>query len=353
MWDPVTDKPRPGTLHLALVNAVHNGDSEALAKLLKAKKPGCTPADRNSAGETPLMLAAAADHAACIDALVDAGADVRERDIHGRTALHVACRQGRLAAADALLRCGANPDTRDLSQFTCLHIAAREGLDKVCDLLCRHNAVVDAPVAEQGWTPLMLAANGGHATTCAVLLQHGADDTKTVKSDTSATRFTVHQLIGLGRMTGGGMDPELDEEVKEVFRSRGEGVHAGLRPGEEKPRVGGWQLARSKDKLDCCFEPDFLFQSSLQQELLHSSRRARHLEEPSVIVELSHELTHARRRAPTHARVVLLHRLLVERTVVHSRGCADADAVRHCVKLQHDYGWRTARRRPRRGGKNE
>jgi len=234
MWDPVTDKPRPGTLHLALVNAVHNGDSEALAKLLKAKKPGCTPADRNSAGETPLMLAAAADHAACIDALVDAGADVRERDIHGRTALHVACRQGRLAAADALLRCGANPDTRDLSQFTCLHIAAREGLDKVCDLLCRHNAVVDAPVAEQGWTPLMLAANGGHATTCAVLLQHGADDTKTVKSDTSATRFTVHQLIGLGRMTGGGMDPELDEEVKEVFRSRGEGVHAGLRPGEEK-----------------------------------------------------------------------------------------------------------------------
>ena len=119
------------------------------------------------------------------------------------------------------------------------------------------------------------------------------------------------------------------------------------------PRVGGWQLARSKDKLDCCFEPDFIFQSSLQQELLHSSRRARHLEEPSVIVELSHELTHARRRAPTHVHVVLLHRLLVERTVVHSRGCADADAVHHCVKLQHDYGWRTARRRPRRGGKNE
>ena len=233
-WDPATDKPRPGTLHLAMAEACVLGDADALAKLIAKKRGGCTPRDRNSAGETPLMLASAADRASCVEVLVKGGADVQDRDINGRTALHFAARRGALGAADALLRLGADPDFRDLAQFTALHIAAREGFDKVADLLCRHGAVVDAPVAEKGWTPLMLAANGGHGRVVAMLLQHGADDTKTVKSDHSSTRFTVHQLIGRGRLGGAGNDEVLNEEIREVFRVRGEGIYAGLRPGDEK-----------------------------------------------------------------------------------------------------------------------
>ena len=76
--------------------------SKMLAKLLKAKKPGCTPADRNSAGETPLMLAAAAGHDKIVKLIVDGGADVRMKDRNDDTALEYAEKHNRTKVKELL-----------------------------------------------------------------------------------------------------------------------------------------------------------------------------------------------------------------------------------------------------------
>jgi len=59
------------------------------------------------------MYAAAAGHAAALEALIAAGANANHANEYGNTALHWAAGSGRLDAARALLEAGAKADVRN------------------------------------------------------------------------------------------------------------------------------------------------------------------------------------------------------------------------------------------------
>jgi len=77
------------------------------------------------------------------------------------------------ACLSALLAAGAAPDAADEHGQTALHIAARSGFAVLCETLLEGGASVDA-ASLVGRRPLSLAAANGHYAACAVLLGAGA-----------------------------------------------------------------------------------------------------------------------------------------------------------------------------------
>lgn len=114
-----------------------------------------------------------------LQTLLAAGADVNAADADGNTALHLAARQGHLDAVKALLAAGADVNAADAQGWTPLFKAAYNheldcGFAPVVQALADAGADVNARIF-YGLTPLMLAAGGGEAAVCAVLLNAGAE----------------------------------------------------------------------------------------------------------------------------------------------------------------------------------
>ncbi|TKR96937.1 hypothetical protein L596_010882 [Steinernema carpocapsae] len=85
---------------------------------------------------TPLHAAAFAGHAACISALIKAGADVADTDKDEFTALHVAAEKGKLECCVKLLQGGAAVNAfSHVEQMTPVSCAAHYGHDKVVEYL--------------------------------------------------------------------------------------------------------------------------------------------------------------------------------------------------------------------------
>ena len=79
---------------------------------------GFDPGQDLAGGATSLHYAAAADDAALVRALLDAGADVDAVDEHGTTAVHSACLENAFAAARVLAEAGASVNAADDQGFT-------------------------------------------------------------------------------------------------------------------------------------------------------------------------------------------------------------------------------------------
>lgn len=101
-------------------------------------------------------------------------AEVEERFL--RQKLFQATGEGITLAVSALLDRSADPDSTNEYKQTALHIASRSGWSSGVCLLVRRGACIDARDAT-GVTPLMCAAEYGHADTCSQLLELGADAT--------------------------------------------------------------------------------------------------------------------------------------------------------------------------------
>ena len=150
------------TLHFAAV-----GGSVETAKLLMetnlAQKGAKGIDELNKAGDTPLMTTAMHGNADLIEALVEEGAAV-------------------------------NP-ARPSSGWQAIHLAAGKGRDDVVDLLVRQlNVKVDTK-GEEGDTPLMHAAGGGHVSTVQLLLELGAK----VNAHNRYHATALHFAAGSGR----------------------------------------------------------------------------------------------------------------------------------------------------------
>ena len=124
----------------ALYDAAERGWAEAIRRLLNE---GAEINWQNSAGWTPLMIAAAEKHLEAVELLLAAKADPNIRNNYGRTALMFAVIYGQNDIVARLLAAGANPDL--------------------------------VPFDQSGWTALIAAAARGHARTVQLLLQSGAD----------------------------------------------------------------------------------------------------------------------------------------------------------------------------------
>ena len=133
-----------------------------------------------SQDRTVLQVAAAGDHLAVIDQLLQAKADVNEPagSSCGRTALQAAAEQGHLAVIDRLLQAKADVNAPAGSNLgrTALQAAAEGGHLAAVDGLLQAKADVNAPAGSiRGRTALQAAAEGGHLAVVDRLLQAKAD----------------------------------------------------------------------------------------------------------------------------------------------------------------------------------
>ena len=107
----------------ALHNAAYNGDVECIELLLQAR---AQVQEKDKDEWTPLHYATRFNRVSAIEHLIQARADVNAMDIIGWTPCHNACRNGLMHALEILLR--SNPDLSICNKYneTVLHIACRK-----------------------------------------------------------------------------------------------------------------------------------------------------------------------------------------------------------------------------------
>jgi ankyrin repeat protein len=156
-----------------LVDAVKNGDKQALRALIK-QRVNVNAAEPD--GATALHWAVHRNDLEAVELLLRAGADPRTANRYGATPLAIAAEGAGGSIVEKLIEAGADPNTLVTPYGqTVLMTAARYGaLDAVRVLLTR-GAYVDARETNRGQTALMWAAAEGHADIIKLLMEHGAD----------------------------------------------------------------------------------------------------------------------------------------------------------------------------------
>ena len=161
------------------------------------------PKSLDSGGFTPLLYAARENCIACVNVLLEHGADINLPDPDGVSPLHLAIMNSNLDLAKALIEAGADVDQWDVfgeaPLFTALGLEGRrrggpssidaanetdsEALVRLLlerganpnQQLTYHPANVRGATNTRGATPLMRAAVNGDLETVKLLLAHGAD----------------------------------------------------------------------------------------------------------------------------------------------------------------------------------
>jgi uncharacterized protein len=155
-----------------LIQAAKNGDSSAVASLLKQKvDPNSAEAD----GTTSLHYAVRADDLDTTDKLLRAGADAKIRNRYGITPLHLACLNGNPEMIERLLKAGADANEVSTEGETALMTASRTGKLDAVKVLLAHGANVNAREEWRGQTALMWAVAQHHADVARELIAKGAD----------------------------------------------------------------------------------------------------------------------------------------------------------------------------------
>ncbi len=110
-----------------------------------------------------------------VKALIDAGADVNEKDEAGEAPLHIAIVEGYQDIATLLIEKGAEVNIGDGRGLTPLHAAAWRGNRDAVVMLIASGADINARNNRDAVTPLHTAALAGRKETVALLLERGAD----------------------------------------------------------------------------------------------------------------------------------------------------------------------------------
>ncbi|EXC31004.1 Putative E3 ubiquitin-protein ligase XBAT31 [Morus notabilis] len=172
----------------ALHVAAANGRIELLSMLLDRFG---NPDVLNRHKQTPLMLAAMHGNGACVQKLLEAGANILMFDsVNGRTCLHYASYYGHSDCLQVILSAARSSpvanswgfarfvNIRDGGGATPLHLAARQRRPECVHVLLDHGALACASTggySYPGSTPLHLAARGGSLECVRELLAWGAD----------------------------------------------------------------------------------------------------------------------------------------------------------------------------------
>jgi ankyrin repeat protein len=203
---------RYGVTPLSLAST--NGNAALIELLVKA---GADPNAALPGGETPLMTAARTGSLPSVRALLSHGAlvDGKEEE-RGQTALMWAAAEGHAAVVQALIAAKADVQARVPSGFTPLLFAVREGRLAVVRILLEAGVDVNAAIPADGprrrayggrmppngMTPLLLAVQNAHFELAGELLEAGANP------NVDLTGYTVLHAITAVRKPGvGDNDP--------------------------------------------------------------------------------------------------------------------------------------------------
>ena len=147
-------------------------------------------------GEPALVLAARADYAATVDALLAAKANVNARSAVGDSAIMAAALNGHLDLVKKLRARGAEINN---AGWTPLIYAATGGHDAIVEYLLAEGANVNA-VSPNGTSALMMAVREGKGSTVTLLIAKGADvNQKNQAGGTALAWATARQRAGRWR----------------------------------------------------------------------------------------------------------------------------------------------------------
>ena len=182
----------------ALVNSSLQGHLIAMRDLLEKHKANVNYV--NDKGFTALYNASSEDHPEVIDVLIAAGARVDwTRAKCGSTAPCIASQEGQLQAVCSLIRANADPNQvmTDEWAYSPLMLAAEKGHALVIDTLAAAGARVDYARPNDGVTALQLASEAGQLQAVRSLLLAGADphlaahDCTTALDDAKSNKHTA------------------------------------------------------------------------------------------------------------------------------------------------------------------
>jgi ankyrin repeat protein len=148
------------------------GDKEA-ARSLAADRSSINVAQPD--GTTALHWAVRHNDIATAELLIKAGADVRATNRYGVSPMTLAATNGSAAMVEQLLKGGADVNTATPGGETVLMTAARTGKTDLAKLLLDHGAKVNAGDTLHGQTALMWAVLENHTEMVKLLLARGAD----------------------------------------------------------------------------------------------------------------------------------------------------------------------------------
>lgn len=159
-----------------LHDALRSSDQARALALLNA---GADIEERNRQGWTPLMTASLKGQMDSVRFLLDRGADLHAVNAEGKSAIHYAAMRGGAETVRLLVRLGADVNAADtFGNFTPLHLASahcnREIVLETCAALLTAGADVDAR-SKWGTTALWSAAISGRGDLVDFLLRRGAD----------------------------------------------------------------------------------------------------------------------------------------------------------------------------------
>jgi len=152
-----------------LTDRAKEGNLKQVRILLDA---GAEVNERDDKSRTPLWYAVDGGHLDVVRALLLAGAEIDADPIDGEPALVRAVRNGDTLIVEILLDYGADIDV-DREGRSILLLAVQSGDINIVSALVTKEADVNTATST-GYTPLMCAAEGGHADMAKLLLKHGA-----------------------------------------------------------------------------------------------------------------------------------------------------------------------------------
>jgi ankyrin repeat protein len=186
---------------LPLVDAVRNGNREAVRALLKQRADVNLP---EPDGMTALHWAVRANDTETAQLLIRAGANVKAANRYQITPLSLAATNGNPALVEMLLKTGADPNGSLPDGETVLMTAARTGNVPTVKILLAHGANPNAKESTQGQTALMSTAMENHVAAAQLLIEAGADvDARSVELNFPAFKWGVGGMVSTSLPKGG------------------------------------------------------------------------------------------------------------------------------------------------------
>jgi ankyrin repeat protein len=156
-----------------VLGAARDGDAKALREVLAQGVPGLK-ALRDAGGRSALTLAVLGGHMACLDALLEYGADANAMDSNESSPAMMAACEGHWEMLEKLLAAGCDPNGQFDQEHSMLMLAAMSREPECVRVLVKFGADVDYRRPD-GQTAAMDAAEMGCPESLALIGEAGAD----------------------------------------------------------------------------------------------------------------------------------------------------------------------------------